>query len=51
MDENALKDGYPRLYDLCFDHNIIVAETIDKGWWASDLEEFFMKRPGICGVT
>ena len=23
---------YPRLYNLCFDHNITVAEAIEKGW-------------------
>ena len=28
----SLKEAYPRLYDMCFDHNIKVAEAIQKGW-------------------
>lgn len=32
IDDKALKDEYPRLYDLCFDHDITTAEAILKGW-------------------
>ena len=27
-----LKDLYPRLYNISFDHNILVAEAINRGW-------------------
>ena len=32
VDDHALKADYPRLYSLCFDHNITVDEAISKGW-------------------
>ena len=32
VDDKPLKDEYHGLYLLCFDHNIIVAETLQKGW-------------------
>ena len=34
-----LKDAYPRLYNISFDHNISVAEAIQKGWGGSSLDE------------
>ena len=32
VDDKPLKDAYPRLYDICFDHKKIVYEAIQKGW-------------------
>lgn len=32
MDDHALMDDYLRLYNLCFDHNITVAEVLNMGW-------------------
>ncbi|XP_037427211.1 uncharacterized protein LOC119292489 [Triticum dicoccoides] len=32
VDDKPLKEAYPRLYDICFDHNITVEEAIQKGW-------------------
>ena len=32
MDDKPLKDAYPRIYDICFDHKITVHEAIQKGW-------------------
>jgi hypothetical protein len=32
VDDHALKDDYPRLYSLCFDHNITVTQAIPKEW-------------------
>lgn len=32
VDDHALKNESPRLYNLCFDHNITVDEALQKGW-------------------
>lgn len=32
VDDKPLREAYPRLYDICFDHNITVEEAIQKGW-------------------
>ena len=32
MDDKPLKEAYPRIYDIFFDHKITVYEAIQKGW-------------------
>jgi hypothetical protein len=32
VDDKPLKEAYPRIYDICFDHNITVDDAIQKGW-------------------
>ena len=32
LDDKPLKDGYPGLYLLSYDHNITVTEALQKGW-------------------
>ena len=32
VDDKPLREAYPRLYDISFDHNITVEEAIQKGW-------------------
>lgn len=44
MDDRPLKDDYPRLYSLCFDHNITVAEALQKDGGVLNLEELCMGK-------
>lgn len=45
VDDKPLKIAYSRLYFLCFDHNIAMAEAIQKGW------EGFRFRRNLHGET
>lgn len=44
VDDKPLKIAYPRLYLLCFDHNIALVDALQKGWKGLHLEEHFMGK-------
>lgn len=50
VDDKALKDEYPRLYALSFDHNITVAEAIQLGWRGFKFRKLYMANLWTYGI-